>query len=341
MNREILDYCLEKKPKYSTTPSWQELADQIETDFGVTIDSIAGLRSRVAEYRSLKNRQGRFVPGCGFIVPDATKWGDGTAPLVDVTTNDLFETVVSISDIHFPYHNKTLIESTLLLMQDINPHVVVINGDVNDFFQLSRFNQGLERLDELQEEIDMGVEFRRALRDMLPNAVIRENLGNHDERILSYIENNARSLSSLRALKPEALLGLEDLEITLFGRAGHRIRPEFVFEHGHVVRSDAGASAKARLTNTLISGMMGHTHRMAEYPKFGYRNLTWYEQGCLCARNADYKIGETNWQPGIAVGHFSTKTDNYHVELVRAVHDGYIYGGRHYGNIYDQELNYA
>jgi hypothetical protein len=83
---------------------------------------------------------------------------------------------------------------------------------------------------------------------------------------------------------------------------------------------------------------MGHTHRMAEYPKFGYRSLTWYEQGCLCSRNADYKIGETNWQPGFAVCHFSTKTENYHVELVRAVNNGYIYGGKHYGNVYDQEL---
>ena len=341
MNREILEYCLESKPKYSTKPSWEDLAKQIEAEFGVEVGSIAGLRSRVAEYRSLKSRQGRYVPGEGFIVPKAERWGDGLAPLVPKTTEEHFEIVVSISDIHFPYHNMQLLESTLMLIEEIQPHVVVINGDVNDFFQLSRFNQGLERLDELQEEIDMGVSFRIALRNAVPNATIRENLGNHDERILSYIENNARSLASLRALKPESLLSLDDLEIELFGRAGHRIRQEFVFEHGHVVRSDAGASAKARLTNTLISGIMGHTHRMAEYPKFGYRNLTWYEQGCLCMRNAEYKIGETNWQPGFAVCHFSTKSDNYHVELVRAVNDGYIYGGKHYGNVYEQELIYA
>lgn len=340
MNKETLEYCLEVKPKGATkeegAPSWKELAEDIGWE-----GSIAGLRSRVAEYRKLKSRHQRYIPGVGFVIPDTEKWGDGIAPLLEPTTKETFETVVSISDIHFPYHNKPLLESTFLLMEDIQPHVIVINGDVNDFFQLSRFNQGLERLDNLQEEIDMGYMFRRTLREMFPNARIRENLGNHDERILSYIENNARSLASLRALKPEALLGLDELEITLFGRGGHRIRPEFVFEHGHVVRGEAGASAKARLTNTLISGMMGHTHRMAEYPKFGYRNLTWYEQGCLCSRNAEYKIGETNWQPGIAVAHFSTKTENYHVELVRAVHNGYIYGGKHYGNVYDQELIYA
>ena len=336
MNREILEYCIERKPKGEPEPSWSDLAKEIGWN-----GSISGLRSRVAEYRKLKNKHQRYIPGAGFVLPDTEKWGDGIAPLLESTTHESFEVAVSISDIHFPYHNKDLLEATLLVMEDIQPHVIVINGDVNDFFQLSRFNQGLERLDNLQEEIDMGYEFRRSLREMFPNSTIRENLGNHDERILSYIENNARSLASLRALKPEALLGLNELDITLFGRGGHRIRSEFVFEHGHVVRGEAGASAKARLTNTLISGLMGHTHRMAEYPKFGYRNLTWYEQGCLCSRNADYKIGETNWQPGFAVCHFSTKTDNYHVELVRAVNNGYIYGGKHYGNIYDQELVYA
>lgn len=337
MNRETLEYCLERKPKYAAAdegvPSWAELAEEIGWE-----GSIAGLRSRVAEYRKLKNKHQRYIPGAGFVLPDTEKWGDGIAPLLEPTTTESFETVVSLSDIHFPYHNRNLLEATLLVMEDVQPHVIVINGDVNDFFQLSRFNQGLERLDNLQEEIDMGHEFRRQLRMMFPDATIRENLGNHDERILSYIENNARSLASLRALKPEVLLGLDELDIALFGRGGHRIRPEFVFEHGHVVRGEAGASAKARLTNTLISGLMGHTHRMAEYPKFGYRNLTWYEQGCLCSRNADYKIGETNWQPGFAICHFSTKTENYHVELVRAVNNGYIYGGKHYGNIYDEEL---
>lgn len=341
MNKEILEYCIERKPKGSTpddgAPSWQHLAQEVYSRFGVDV-SVSGLRGRVSEYRNLRARQGRYVPGEGFVIPVAEKWGDGLAPLVPPTTDQQFEVVVSVSDIHFPYHNETLLASTLLLIEDINPHCIVINGDVNDFFQLSRFNQGLERLDELQEEIDMGVDFRRNLRYIAPNAVIRETLGNHDERLLSYVENNARSLSSLRALKPEALLQLDELEITLYGRSGFRIRPEFVFEHGHVVRSDAGASAKARLNNTLISGMMGHTHRMAEYPKYGYRNLTWYEQGCLCMRNAEYKIGETNWQPGFAVGHFSTRTSNFHVELVRAVNNGYIYGGKHYGNIYDEEM---
>ena len=336
MNKEILEYCINVRETDPTPgwkpPTWAEMVEVVYAKFGVAV-SESGLRARVSEYKTLKESAKQYIPNVGFVIPDAEKWGTGIAPLVEQTTSGSWETVVSLSDIHFPYHNKYLLEATIELMDDINPDVIVINGDVNDYFQLSRFNQGLERIDDLQEELDMGVSFRAALRNTFPNATIRENLGNHDERLLSYVENNARSLTSLRALKPEVLLGLNEYDIELFGRAGHRIRPEFVFEHGHIVRSDAGASAKARLTNTMISGMMGHTHRMAEYPKTGYRDLAWYEQGCLCSRDADYKIGETNWQPGFAVCEFSTKSDSYSVDLVRAVNDGYIWGGRHYGNV--------
>jgi predicted phosphodiesterase len=332
MDKHILEYCVANKDKGSTEPSWAALLEQCQEIFDMGDTSASTLRARVSEYRRLKEGTQKYLPGVGFIIPDAEKWGSGLAPLVEPTTKERFETVVSLSDIHFPYHNKALLESTLEVLEDIQPHVVVLNGDVNDFFQLSRFNQGLERLDELQEEIDMGREFRAHVRNIVPNAVIRENLGNHDERILSYIENNARSLASLRALKPEILLGLDDLDITLYGRAGHRIRPDFVFEHGHIVRGEAGGSARARLNSTLISGIMGHTHRMAEYPKYGYRDLTWYEQGCLCSRQAEYKIGETNWQPGFAVCQFSTRSDSFHVDLIRAIGDGYIWGGKEYGN---------
>ena len=335
MDKEILEYCLFRRSGddiNATNPTWAELSEELQRTFGISV-SVSGLRGRVSEYRRIKEATKQYVPNVGFQIPSAEEWGSGLAPIVERTTNESFETVVSLSDIHFPYHNKALLLSTLRVMEDIDPHVIVLNGDVNDFFQLSRFNQGLERLDNLQEEIDMGYEFRKTLRNTFPNAVIRENLGNHDERILSYIENNARSLASLRALKPENLLGILEFDIELYGRAGHRIRPEFVFEHGHIVRSEAGASAKARLNSTLISGIMGHTHRMAEYPKSGYKDLAWYEQGCLCDRDAEYKIGETNWQPGFAVCQFSTKTDTFHVDLIRAVGNGYLWGGKSYGMV--------
>lgn len=265
-------------------------------------------------------------------IPSPELWGEGLARLITPSTKESFETVVFISDIHAPYHDSEVIGAALALIADVQPHMVVINGDTNDFFQLSRFNKALERLDKLQDELDVGFGIRKAVREAAPNAVIRETLGNHDERLLTYVSFQAQALRSLDALKPQNLLRLDELDIHFHPRNGFRLRENFLVEHGQVVRKDSGASAKARLNDTLISGIMGHTHRLGASYRSGYRDLAWYEQGCLCMRNPDYVIGEANWQQGIAVGQFSTKSENFHVELVPTVGRGFIFGGRQFGD---------
>jgi len=335
LQKDILEYCLSRKPKGSESPSWETLAEEIYERFDFQVGSISGLRSRVAEHRKARDGSFTYVPGVGVTqVPDAEPWGEGKAPVVEPSTHESFELVVFLSDIHAPYQNAPLVKAAIDLIEDLQPHSVVFNGDDNDFFQLSHFNKGHDREDRLQDELDMSRDIRRAVREAAPNAKLRKTLGNHCDRAITYVEINAKGLSSLRSLKPENLFELDEIECDLYGRAGFRIRPEFVVEHGHVVRKDAGATARSRLNDTLISGIMGHTHRLASFHKTGYRQLAWYEQGCLCLPNPDYVVGEANWQPGIAVGHFHTKKHElFNVELVKATGSGFIFGGRTYGNV--------
>lgn len=267
-----------------------------------------------------------------FEIPRAELWGDGKAELIEPSTTERWEVGAFFSDIHAPYHDKHIIEAAIKLLTDLQPHFVVLNGDINDFFGISRFNKAQERLELLQRELDMGIDIRMAFREAAPNARFYETIGNHEERLLTYPGFNAPALRSLRALKPSALLGLDELEIRQFPQHGFRLREEFVVEHGIVVRKDAGASAKARMNDTLISGIMGHTHRMDSARRSGYRNLSWYEQGCLCLMNPDYVKGEANWQQGFAIGTFSTKTSNFNVQLIPAVGRGFIFDNKHYGS---------
>lgn len=311
--------------------TWAEIAEMINNTFGVEITSVSGLRSRISEYK----KYAKYDPTSGVTdsLPPAESWGEGLAKLVKPSTTEQFEIVVFLSDIHAPYHDATLLAAAIEFIKHVQPHRVVINGDTNDFFQLSRWNRTGDRLDDLQNEIDIGKQIRKMIREAAPNAMIEETLGNHDERGITYIDLNAAGLRSLSILKPAKLLGLEEYEITHHPRCGFRLRDEFVVEHGHVARSDAGASAKSRLEKTMISGIMGHTHRQAEYNRTGYRNLSWYEMGCLCLKSPDYVVGETNWQPGFAVGHFSTRTDVFNVQLVKAIGSGFIFDGKIYGNV--------
>jgi hypothetical protein len=82
--------------------------------------------------------------------------------------------VVFLSDTHFPYQDDSLIESALNLDND----------------------------------------FRAAVRSCAPNAVIDETEGNHDSRMVSFVKQNAKALSSLRALEPRHLFRYIPLEST-------------------------------------------------------------------------------------------------------------------------------
>ena len=76
-----------------------------------------------------------------------------------------------------------------------------------------------------------------------------------------------------------------------------------------------------------ISGISGHTHRLAPYKKSGYTPRVWWEQGCLCRLDPDYIIGKPNWEQGVMVGEFSTKTDSFVLHPVPFL-DGKLRFGR-------------
>jgi len=267
-----------------------------------------------------------------FDIPKAELWGNGKAPVIEPSTTKQWEVVVGVNDIHVPYHDDILLKAALELAADVSPDRFIINGDTNDFFGISRYNRAMERLDLLQTELDQGKAVRRAIRDAVPDAQIEETLGNHEERLLTYPGFNAPALRSLNSLKPNVLLGLDELEIRHWPTNGFRLRDDFLVEHGATIRSQSGATAKARLDATLISGVMGHTHRMGESRRSGYRELAWFETGCLCKLNPDYFPTEANWKQGIWIGTFSTQTNNWNVQLIPAVGRGFIYDGKHYGD---------
>jgi len=247
---------------------------------------------------------------------------------VKPSTKEASEVVLFLSDLHFPFHDEELVASAVRFAKRAKPHRIVLNGDVNDFFQLSRFNTGMERLDDLQGEIDQGNAFRAALRRAAPDARIDETTGNHDDRLLTYVQNNARALTSLRALEPDRLLMSRELGIRRHDGAGFRLRKGFLVRHGTLVRKHQGFSARAELESAGISGVSGHTHRLGIFRQAGYGHAQWAEGGCFCSLNPDYVIGVPNWTQGCVIGQFSTKSDAFLLEEVQARGGKLVYGGK-------------
>jgi predicted phosphodiesterase len=219
-----------------------------------------------------------------------------------------------------------LIQSALSLVKWFKPHRVIHLGDLVDFHAISRWNAGLERLDDLQSEIDEAAGFLADLRKAAPDADIRWLEGNHDERLLKYVATEARALKSLRDLSVERQFGLDELGISYHGGEGILLRKEFLCKHGTMIRSGAGATAKAECLAAGISGISGHTHRLAPYRREGYRSLQWNEAGTLSRLDPPYNPGRPDWSNGMCVGYFGKNT--WRVEEVHAENGKLVYGGR-------------
>lgn len=281
-------------------------------------------------------RQAGVRVGAGtadYVMPPASsfvKWGEGRAELVRPAATGSSESVVFLSDIHFPYQEDALLHAALDLIEKLKPNRVVINGDTNDFFQLSRFNRAKRGYDDLKDEIQQGNDFRRWLRRSAPDAVIDENEGNHCSRISTYLANEAPAMRSLADDLHEIAFESRKHDISWHPGCGFLLRPHFLVKHGTLVRGEAGATAKAELALAGVSGISGHTHRLATYRKVGYSHRQWTEQGCMCRVDPDYVVGAPNWQQGIVVGEFSTKSDAFVTTEVPFVDGRLVYGGERF-----------
>ncbi|HEY6019772.1 MAG TPA: metallophosphoesterase [Candidatus Paceibacterota bacterium] len=259
------------------------------------------------------------------VPPQRLRWGYGQAELVPSLPGTT-ELVAFVPDIHIPYQDHGLVDSCLNLISSLDPDRVVLLGDVLDFHAISRWNAGMDRLDNLQDEIDEAKGLLARIRERAQRADIHWTEGNHDERLDKYIATEARALKSLRSLSMSEQLGLKDLEITYHHGQGFRLRPEFLVKHGTMIRKGAGASAKAECMSAGISGISGHTHRLAPWRQDGYRSLQWNEAGTLSRLDPPYHPGAPDWRQGMCIGFFGKAS--WRVEEVYVEGGRLVYGGR-------------
>ena len=194
--------------------------------------------------------------------------------------------VVTINDVHVPFQNNEMIKNFISLLEDEQPDVIILNGDMVDFYDLSSFDKDPSRQDNLQDELDTLYRMLLVIRGACPEAEIVYVEGNHEDRLRRYLWKQAPALNSLRSLKLEVLLNLDALGIKLVKK--HFIKG-FMFAHGKVVRTHSSYSAKAEFESRGCSGISGHTHRMGSHCKTNATGtFGWWENGCGCELTPEY-----------------------------------------------------
>ena len=206
--------------------------------------------------------------------------------------------VLVLSDIHIPYHDKAALAVAMSFAEDYAPTVIVLNGDILDFHEVSSHPQDKHNVITFEDELSEGRQFLRALRASHPLAEIAFTMGNHEDRLQRYLTNRAPELSSMTELALDRVLDFEALKIRFINADDkYPIGPIEVF-HGSIIRKDSGNSARAHMERRGGGVLMGHTHRLAMVSKTDRNGTHWaVENGHLSDPSPSWTV-DPNWQQG-------------------------------------------
>lgn len=161
--------------------------------------------------------------------------------------------VAVASDFHVPFQDKEAVSSFINYCAEIQPTVIVINGDLVDMYMLSRFAKGEGRnpMSEIEEARDILCQIREAC----PNSNIFYVIGNHEQRLEKTILSKAPELASLI----EDVFSIFKLDnLVIQGCGTLTLNDNFVFKHGTLLGNKSGLSAIKEMENAYLSGATGH-----------------------------------------------------------------------------------
>jgi len=213
--------------------------------------------------------------------------------------------VLVLSDLHLPYHDVPAVEAAIKHGQKFNPDAILINGDLFDFYQISRYDRDPTK-PKLLAELEAGKQFFAYLRRKFKKATIALKLGNHDERWDAYLFRCAPLLFDIDSVRNawHEPAGIQKYGIEVIGEQRPIMVGLLPVFHGHELgRSlfnpvNPARGAFLRAHHTIL---IGHSHQTSGHAD---TNL-WHEEtfcwstGCLCQLTPEY-ARVNRWNHGFA-----------------------------------------
>lgn len=198
--------------------------------------------------------------------------------------------IAILSDIHFPFHDEVALHAAIEHCAKINPTIWILNGDIIDGYEQSRFEKD-PRKRTASAELDMLKELFGYLRHHFPLARILYKQGNHDERWGHYMARHAPVLFGMKEfdlpnMAECAKYGVEHINDKRVIRAG-----KLNILHGHEIYGGGGVNpARALFLKTSNNAIIGHWHRSSEhYEKLLDESIVGgWSTGCLCDLHPEY-----------------------------------------------------
>jgi len=245
-------------------------------------------------------------------------------------TKSGIKTLAILGDTHNPFQDKPILAVTERFLGELQPDYLIYNGDVSDFYQVSKFDKNPARLDKLQDDLDNTGDMFARHRKLLPNAEIILVEGNHEYRWQKFLWSSAPAVASLDCLSMAELYHLKEYEIQLISyEQGLMINGIFLVLHGDIASIHSGYTAKRMYEKHGGCGICGHCHRGGSfYKRDRFGTWGWWEGFCLCQLNPDW-IQNPNWVQGFSLVHF-TERARFYVEQIPILGSAFMYGGKLY-----------
>ena len=226
--------------------------------------------------------------------------------------------VAIIADLHIPFQSDVHLEQAIKILKDEKPDVIVVDGDLIDFFEISKYNTDPSLDFFLEKQIPMAKDFLSELRRDHPLTKIILVCGNHEFRVRSYLINHARAIYKFleREVAPDGILPtalkLNELNIewvdTLSG-AARWTDTYFYLDNikiGHFDKVSnpvipAGMTVRGLMSRGGGSYVQAHVHRAAIIYNTDYEGNLTFGVETPCLASDPYYRKYVNWQRGLSV----------------------------------------
>lgn len=230
--------------------------------------------------------------------------------------------ILSISDLHIPYHTKEAIEVAVEYGHQKQVNTIFINGDALDFYMMSRFEKD-PRKRSIKQEFDAAIQFFTYLRKEFPTQRITWLEGNHDARYPKWLMTHAQHFFDDEYYSLQERLNLRKFNIEYLKDSTLVYAGKLAMTHGHLVLRGIFApvnTARGVFLKTKQSTIVGHSHQVSEHTEKNLSGeiITCFSQGCLCDLQPDYDPFVNKHAHGFAQvevkgnGHFSVTNKRIH-----------------------------
>ena len=232
--------------------------------------------------------------------------------------------IAVLSDVHIPYHSIDALTACFDFLQAERPEAILLNGDILDFYQLSRFGKD-PRKRSVAHELQAAREFLDVLSQF--NAKIYYKIGNHEERYEHYLMQKAPELLGVQQFELKYLLGLNERGIDMIGDKRIIKANDLNIVHGHEFGQSIFSPvnvARGLFLRGKVSALQGHNHQTSSHTESNMNGeiTTTYSIGCLSELSPAY-LPINKWNHGFCMVDLSDNGNDFHVRNYR-IHKGKI-----------------